>query len=112
MNIMSGGKGDAKSARDIRDGQRSDDASEMVRRHEENLRRLTTLVQALWHLVRDRLNLTDEELARLVEIQKLNTGGQSATLCQHCSRPLEKRLDHCLYCGNAITNRDLFEPLL
>ena len=114
MSMMGGGGKGAggKSAREIRGGQQAEALGDVVRQQEESIRKLTALVQALWFLVRDRLNLTDEDLSRMVQVIHTESASPIAANCQHCGRPLEKRQPHCLYCGKEDTSRDIFSTLL
>lgn len=67
--------------------------------------RLALTCQALWELLRERLDLTEAELLERVQQIDLRDGkvdGRMATSvsqCPACDRPVNSRRPQCLYCG-------------
>ena len=74
--------------------------------------RLYLIVQALWELLREKTDLTDEDLQKKVREIDLRDGredGQDKTqtrpsVCQRCGRALEKGTAVCLWCGASVDN--------
>lgn len=77
------------------------------------VQRLSLLNQALWELIRDRLQLTDaqlEEMARQVDLRDgVEDGKMTAqpVRCPACSRVSNSKHFKCLYCGQ-LFERPLF----
>jgi hypothetical protein len=75
---------------------------ELMREHVE---RLSLLNQAMWELVRDRLQLTDADLEKAAQEVDLRDGKQNGRLSEHplqcprCGRVSNSRLKKCMYCG-------------
>lgn len=69
------------------------------------LERLTLMNQALWELLRDRLQISDAELEQKVGEVDLRDGvadgklTATAVRCPNCSRVCNSRHAKCLYCG-------------
>ena len=67
--------------------------------------RLALTCQALWELLRDRLNLTEQQLLDRVQQIDLRDGkadgrmGSQVHQCPACERPVNSRRRQCLYCG-------------
>jgi hypothetical protein len=61
--------------------------------------------QAMWELLREQTNLTDEALLRRMQEVDLRDGtrdgrmGTRPSSCSGCSRPNNARHSHCVYCG-------------
>lgn len=66
---------------------------------------LSMVNMALWSVVREKLGLADEELARRVEEIDLSDGkldgkvGVPTRECADCGRVMAARHERCLYCG-------------
>lgn len=79
----------------------------------DQVERLTLLNQALWELIRARLNVTDAELEQLAQEIDLRDGKQDGKLtshplkCPNCGRVSNSRHRKCLYCG-LLFETDLF----
>jgi len=76
-------------------------AQQELGRLQRQAKRQRVLLQALWQLIRARLNLPDEELFRLAsEIEKAEKETpRVADLCPQCGRPLQENFAKCIYCG-------------
>ena len=75
---------------------------------ETRLERALLTMEAMWTLLRDKLDTTDDELIeRIVEID-LSDGildgkaRRPALECGSCSRKIPRRFARCLYCGAEI----------
>ncbi len=72
---------------------------------QSQLDRLEAICMALWSLVREKTNLTDEGLAKRMQEIDLANGVQDgkithgASICPQCNRPLSLKHHRCLYCG-------------
>ncbi|MCK6458672.1 MAG: hypothetical protein L6Q95_02100 [Planctomycetes bacterium] len=65
-------------------------------------------MEAMWTLLRDRLKVTDEELAkRVLELDESDgildgKVRRPPRTCPHCGKRIPGRFPRCLYCGEAI----------
>ncbi|MFM2297475.1 MAG: hypothetical protein RL117_1182 [Verrucomicrobiota bacterium] len=82
---------------------------------ERQIERLTLACQALWELLRERTNLTENDMAlKMLEIDgrdgkvdgKIAT---SQTSCSSCGRPSNSRRSSCVICGSEIPKQHRFE---
>jgi len=96
-------------------------ASHKVDRQKEQLNdllrhidRLSLASQAMWELLRDYSDLTEEHLeAKMLEIDGRDgkvDGKMSATTfdCPHCGRPTNSRRDNCVMCGAPLPRQHKF----
>ena len=85
-------------------------AHQELSRVQRQVKRQQMMLQALWQLVRERLNFTDAELSRLVA--EIESAGKSslrvADLCPHCGRSLQENYSKCIYCGKSVPKQNLF----
>ena len=71
----------------------------------ENFDRLTLICRALWELMREQNNLTEEDLLKKVKEIDLLDGVLDKKLrnppkkCSKCGRAVSKRHMRCIYCG-------------
>lgn len=74
----------------------------------ERIERLSLVNEALWSLLREKLGLTEEQLADRVREVDLSDGQldgrvrHPAVPCPKCGRTVSRRRDRCLYCGAAL----------
>jgi len=85
---------------------RTPDYSRQIRELEHHVQRLQLLNQALWELLQERLDLTDEQLQQKAYDVDVRDGvedgrmTQSAPLkCPECGRVSASKHWKCLYCG-------------
>ena len=77
--------------------------------------RLTLACQALWELLRDRSELTEEDIeAKILEIDARDgsVDGKIATKllsCSSCGRPTNSRRSFCVMCGAPLKREHQFE---
>ena len=76
---------------------------------------LALVSQALWELVRERTQLSDDDIrAKIAEIDARDgridgrITGMPGT-CTKCHRPAHSRQATCMYCGTAIERHHIFE---
>ncbi|MBI5091283.1 MAG: hypothetical protein HZB26_02440 [Candidatus Hydrogenedentes bacterium] len=81
------------------------DNAARVREVEREVERLKLLNQALWELLRARLNVTDADLEKVIRDVDLRDGVEdgrmttTALKCPTCGRVSSSRHWKCLYCG-------------
>jgi hypothetical protein len=75
---------------------------------EQVVESLMLTCQAMWELLREQSNLTDEALMRRIQEVDLRDGARDgrmaarASTCSACSRPNNSRHTHCVYCGEIL----------
>ena len=78
-----------------------------VRELEHHVARLSLLNQALWELIRERLNVTDADLEKRIHEVDLRDGVEDGCItdgplqCPTCGRVSNSKHWKCLYCGQA-----------
>lgn len=84
-------------------------------RLEAKIDTLALVSQALWELVRERTELTDDDIrARIADID-LRDGRADGRIvgarfsCAKCNRPAHTRQAACMYCGTPIERKHVFE---
>ena len=84
-------------------------------RLEAKIDALALVSQALWELVRERTNLTDDDIrAKIVEIDGRDgrVDGRllgTPTKCPNCGRDAHTRQAACMYCGTSLPRKHVFE---
>jgi hypothetical protein len=75
---------------------------------EQRLDRALLTMEAMWTLLRERLGVTDEQLAqRVVEVDE-SDGALDGRVrhppktCPHCKKTIPGRFARCLYCGGDV----------
>ena len=75
---------------------------------EQRLDRALLTMEAMWTLLRDRLQVTDEQLAQRIgeldESDGILDGRARRPLksCPHCQKTIPGRFPRCLYCGEPV----------
>jgi hypothetical protein len=74
-----------------------------------DLERLMLVTEALWRIVREKVQCTDEELVQRIQDIDLEDGkldGRKSPTpardCPHCQRKLLKHQPRCFYCGKPV----------
>ena len=86
-----------------------------VRMLEDRLDRMTLLNMAMWSLLKDASNLTDEHLAARVQEIDLRDGvadgkvTSAPAVCPKCRRSYSARHKKCLYCGHQNAQQSPFD---
>ncbi len=77
---------------------------------EKRLDRAMLACEALWSIVREKLNVTDEQLAQRMNDLDLSDGvldgkaRKTAVACPKCGRTIKRSLPKCMYCGQPIVH--------
>jgi hypothetical protein len=94
------------------------DADRAVHSLEDRLDRLTLACTAMWALIREKTDLTEEDLVRKVKELDLGAGqgdpkiGRQLAKCPQCGHVMSPRHRRCLYCGNENLSYGPFEAAL
>ena len=97
--------GDADTATGRVPAPATGERSERVRQLEERLDQLTLVCAAMWQLVREKTNLTEQDLAERIAIIDAKDGVADGKMtrvvdkCPKCSRTMSPKHKRCLYCG-------------
>ncbi len=90
-------------------------ANRSVRDLEDRIERLSLVCMAMWSLIQDKTNLTEQELmARVQQIDLMDgedDGKASRTVskCHKCGRAMSPRHRACIYCGAARVQKSAFD---
>jgi len=82
---------------------------------EDKIDSLALICQAQWELIRDNTGLKEGDIEAKAQEIDMRDGkedkkmGRKERLCSECQRPLHKRHDRCLYCGNALDNKHIYD---
>ena len=101
------GRGEAKATR----------AEWDVRAMTDRLDRLSLICSAMWQLVKEKTDLTEEDLMRRVQELDLADGVADGKItkkvrrCSSCDRVMNPRHEHCLYCGQIMVSTDIFDQV-
>lgn len=75
---------------------------------ELRLERAMLANEAMWSLLREKLHLTDVDLAQRINEIDLSDGTldgkvrKSAVSCPKCQRAIARRFNKCMYCGQMV----------
>lgn len=89
--------------------------SDEMRSLSSQVDRLTLACQAMWELVRERTELTEEDLAQKIEEIDARDGevdgkmGARIVPCPSCGRNSNSRRSSCVWCGEPIEREHAFE---
>ncbi|OXU15370.1 hypothetical protein [Sedimentisphaera salicampi] len=84
---------------------------------EDQLDRLILVNRALWELLSEKTNLTDDELFSKVAEIDMRDGEMDGKLrkemkkCRSCGRALNPRHQKCMYCGSESLKKDAFDAI-
>lgn len=92
-------------------------ASQNVAQLEDRVDRLSLVCMAMWSLLRDKTQLTEQDLLERVKLIDLLDGvedgkaTQTVSQCVKCNRPMHPRHKKCIYCGNEKLIQSVFDKL-
>ncbi|UCG82372.1 MAG: hypothetical protein JSW38_09240 [Dehalococcoidia bacterium] len=84
---------------------------------EEKIDRLALICRAMWELLRESNNISEESLLRKVNEVDLLDGSIDGKVrippkkCSHCGRTVSKRHMRCIYCGSTELFDSAFDTL-
>jgi len=84
---------------------------------EERLERLTLVCMAMWSLIQDKTNLTEEDLKQRVQMLDQMDGeadgkaSRGVSKCHKCDRTLSPRHQKCMYCGAERVQHSAFDGI-
>ena len=84
---------------------------------EDRLDRLPLISMAMWELVRERAELSEEDLMTKVQEIDLRDGQADGKVtpqvkhCPQCDRVMSPRHQRCLYCGGSIESDTAFDKV-
>lgn len=93
-------------------------ARDATRDLEERLDKLTLISMALWSLLKERTELSEEDLVQRVKEIDLADGVQDGKFknkinrCPKCNRVMSPRHRKCLYCGSENLTLTAFDTVL
>ncbi|MEI7766318.1 MAG: hypothetical protein WCJ97_02645 [Phycisphaerae bacterium] len=88
-----------------------------VDRLEARVEKLTLICHAMWAILKDKTQLSEEDLlAKVMELDLADgvADGRHNTVpkdCPACKRPMSSQHKRCLYCGHVPTPQSAFETL-
>lgn len=92
------------------------DASDL-RYLEDRVDRLSLICMAMWSLMQDKTQLTEEDLMERVKLLDLMDGKEdgkatkTVSRCGRCDRPMNVRHKKCIYCGHSKLITSAFDAL-
>lgn len=92
----------------------ANDAANKSHDLEYALHRMLLINRAMWELMRERLNLTEEELMQKVsdiETRESSQSGNEPVKCAKCGRVTHQRHGRCIYCGATMEKSDVFDTV-
>lgn len=99
-------------------GHARDDVNHYKRRIDElefSLNRVTLAAQALWEILRARLEISEEDLLAKINEIDLRDGVQDqrmtpyVTNCPNCNRVVNSKSARCIYCGTSFEKPHIFQ---
>lgn len=88
-----------------------------VRHLEEKVERLSLICMAMWSLLQDKTQLTEQDLMQRVQLLDKMDGTEDGkatrgvTQCHACNRPMNPKHKKCLYCGEPRRISSAFDTL-
>ncbi len=84
---------------------------------EDRIERLSLVCMAMWSLIQDKTQLTEEDLLERVKMIDLMDGqedgkaSRSIQKCRACNRVMSPRHRKCLYCGEKKLAQSAFDAI-
>jgi len=94
------------------------DARTTAKQLENRVDQLVLVCMAMWSLLREKTDLSEEDLAARVQQIDLQDGSLDGKVkrelarCSHCGRTLSRRHVRCLYCGTPRDAGDAFDTVM
>jgi hypothetical protein len=97
-----------------RAGDKAGDLQSEVRSLADRLDRLTLVSQAMWELLRERTNLSNDQIVAKIQEIDLRDGaqdgkmGRKVFICKNCGRKVGSSHKRCVYCGESAIASEVF----
>lgn len=101
----------------LRGEEKAHDAARTVQYFQDRLDKLILINMALWSLLKQETNLTEEDLLDRIKEIDLSDGvldgkvRQTAIQCPQCGRTMSNKHHSCLYCGYVKEGSGAFDLL-
>lgn len=98
-----------------RNESRFDGISDQIKLQKQRVDRLSLLCQAMWEIIRDNTNLSDQHLQDKIAEIDLRSGKADGRMtaagvpCPNCGRPVSAKHRRCLYCGAEDSTGPIFQ---
>lgn len=118
FNIRQSRRVNEAQATASRSASKATDAQRDVNYLDDRVDRLTMICMALWELLKERTDLTEEALLVKVQDIDLRDGQLDGKIrsdikkCTKCSRVMSPKHSRCLYCGTPDLEAGAFESVL
>jgi hypothetical protein len=97
-----------------RAGDKAGDLQSEVRSLADRLDRLTLISQAMWELLRERTNLSSDQIIAKIQEVDLRDGAQDGKMgrkvftCKSCGQKVSSSHRKCIYCGEPAIASEIF----
>ena len=93
-------------------GHKAEKSAENVRALERKVERLIAINHALWELLKEAGQMSDEHLeTRVAYLQAEHEKSKGAVSCVKCKRTSAAKFGKCMYCGEELPKQSLFLQL-
>lgn len=107
FNVGGSGSGDSgySAGAAARANSAANRAADAAKHLEDKVEKLTLVCMAMWSLVQEKTQLTEQDLLERVKLLDQMDGvddgkaTKSVGKCDKCGRTMNARHKHCLYCG-------------
>lgn len=96
---------------DIQDAKsRAQEAATENERLRDQVHQLSLTVEAMWKLFKDKFELDDAELKKMVKEVEFQhaKAACSPQKCKNCSRPVSATSKMCIFCGTKVERESIF----
>ena len=98
---------------------KADDAKEKAISTDERLDRMLLVMNAMWKLIEEKTELTEDDLKKkVIELDKLDgrldskyTPTNETLYCKKCGYAVSKRFRRCLMCGEEYPEMDVMDSI-
>ena len=90
---------------------------DQIKMLDRKVEKMALINQAMWEILRERINGSDELILEKMHEIDLRDGVQdgkmtrSATKCKSCGRAVNKTTRKCIYCEKEIANEEVFRKI-
>ncbi len=97
--------------------QKAVDTASTVQHFQNRIDRLVLITMAMWSLLKEKTNMTDDDLIERIKQIDLSDGvldgkvRQEVVRCPQCGRIMSNKHKSCLYCGFMKEGKDAFDAV-